>query len=314
MNQRIRHEVSGSRVSPPSRWRRIAFAFLLAIAGAGAGGTTAADAVMSDAAASEAAAIESAAAEEPVRARLVCDRVAIAPGGVAHFGLLFDIDPGWHLFWDGCNNTGYPIQLRAELPEGFSAREPLWPAPTRLVSPGDILDHVYAARPLVILPVDVPRNLEPGANVTITCALEWVSCREACVIGGADVSLTLQVAAHDRPAPSEHAALFEQARARVPDAPGTGLAPYRTRWEGDTLVLEADAARALAFFPQAGCEALVNPLVDCAADGSRLAIRTRRGDHAPASIRGVLELTTRGGAAPRFVSLDIPFSNSPTGH
>ncbi len=297
-------------MSATSRWRRVALALLLAIAGAGAGDATAADAVASDVAASEAGASELAVSEEPVRARLVCDRVAIEAGGPARLGILFDIDPGWHLFWDGCNNTGYPIHARPDFPEGITAGELVWPAPERLVSPGDILDHVYAKQVLLILPVEVTEDLEPGASVALSCALEWVACREACVIGGADVSLRLSVVARDAAAPSKYAALFEETRARVPGVPAPGVAPYSTRWEGDTLILEADGAKSMAFFPRSGCEALVNPLIDCSADGSRLAMRIHPANQTSDSVRGVLEITSQDAAMSRFVALKLPLCNS----
>lgn len=289
----------------------------MAIAGAGAPDATVTDAIASDIVASETVASESALSEELVRARLVCDRVGIVAGGVARLGILLDIDPGWHLFWDGCNNTGYPIQARPDFPEGFSPGELLWPAPARLVSPGDVLDHVYERQVLLIFPVDVAESVAPGESVTFSCALDWVACREACVIGGADVSLRLPVLARGQSAqstPSEHAALFDQTRTRVPELPEPGAAPYRTRWEGETLVLEADGAKSIAFFPRSGCEALVNPLIDCAADGARLAIRVRAADHAPEPVRGVIEIKTSDAAPPRFVVLELPMSNSTATH
>lgn len=301
-------------MSLPSRWRRIAFALLLAFAGSSAGDPAAADAVAAETIAIESSAGasvgEAAASDEPVRARLVCDRTAIEPGGVLRLGVLFDIDAGWHLFWDGCNNTGYPITVRPSFPAGFAARELEWPAPERLVSPGDILDHVYARQVLVMLPVDVPRDAEIGSTVTLSCALEWVACREACVIGGADVSLRLPVAARGRPAASPHAALFERSRARVPQPLAPATAAWSARWEGETLILEAGAARSLAFLPRSGCEMFVDPLSDCAAEGSRLAIHTRRTEHDAGPLRGVLEIHEEGAASPRYVALEVPLSHS----
>lgn len=264
-------------------------------------------------------------AEDPiVVARLVCEEAALVPGTVAHLGVLFDIAPEWHLFWDGCNDTGYPIAISPELPPGFHARAAEWPAPLRLASPGDILDHVYEGRVLLILPVDVPADLAAGREVTLGARLEWVSCRDACEIGGDSVSIRLPVIAPGAEAPAaapgasaaagtEIARLFAETRVRVPHEDDRKAIGWE--WRDDTLVVRAQNARSIAFYPREGCEHFVDLLHDGASSASvaggasnLLELRTRAVDGRPAAVRGVVEIQPAdgGASAPRFINLDVP--------
>jgi hypothetical protein len=73
---------------------------------------------------------------------LIADQTAITPGGVFLLGVTFDIEEGWHLYWDGKNDSGFPISVDLSLPEGFTREAIRWPAPVRKVSPGDIIAEI----------------------------------------------------------------------------------------------------------------------------------------------------------------------------
>jgi DsbC/DsbD-like thiol-disulfide interchange protein len=252
--------------------------------------------------------------ERVVDARLVCEETALEPGTTARLGILLQIAPEWHLFWDGCNDTGYPITVTPELPEGFHARPIEWPAPRRILSPGDILDHVYEGRVLLILPVDVPADLPPGADVSLGARLEWVSCHDACEIGGDSVSIRLPVVAHAANgssnaaaagrAKSESAPLFAETRARVPVGAGGEVAEWT--WNDDTLVVTAPGAKWMAFYPQSACESFVDLVTDSMKEAPRLELRTRAVDGKRVPVRGVLEIRLADSTSPRWVQLSAP--------
>ena len=78
----------------------------------------------------------------------------------------------------------------------------------------------------MLLPVEirVPPSLAPR-ELRLTARVDWLECQQACLPGRADVSLTLPVRAGGRA--RAHAALFAEARRRLPaKAPG-GASPRR---------------------------------------------------------------------------------------
>ncbi len=260
--------------------------------------------------AADARAPRAADAPEPIAVSLVADRDAFVPGDTTHLGIAFRVSDGWHLFWDGRNDTGAPIAARPALPDGFRAAELLWPTPKRHLSPGRILDHVYDDDVLLMLPVVAPRDARPGDRATVSCALDWVACREACVLGEATVSITLPVAPAGAAAhASEAAPLFERARARLPRPLPAESDAALWRWDADTLRIESRAARRLAFFPAASCGDLVDPIADAVSMSGHLALRFRPRHGGIGRATGLLVLgpEPRDPADPREVyEIDIP--------
>lgn len=246
--------------------------------------------------------------------RLTAERAALVPGEENWIGITFEIDPGWHLYWNGVNDTGMPPSVSWKLPEGFVAGSLLWPAPVRHVSPGDLLDHIYEQRVTLLVPIAVPADAQPGAEVTLAADLEWLVCKEACFPGWGEVSLTLPVASPGaRPAPGKDVPLFEQARARLPKPVTDAQGAVASEWSGDRVRVRVDGARALVFFPEEGSVRLVDPIETAASKGGELRLTIEPPEEGPARLVGVLEVTTDDPKRPKFYRLDVRQPESASG-
>lgn len=242
---------------------------------------------------------------QPVRFRLVSATTNAVPGQVLELGLEFLITPGWHLYWQGRSDSGGPIEVAIDLPPGFTLGELQWPAPQRHISPGDILDHIYEERPMLIQSVHVPPTAESGQVVDIRCRADWVVCREACEFGGATDSLQITIAAPgQQPSPSGDAELFTLTRRRLPVPLSAGGNP-RVQWRDDTLVVTMEQAAYLAFYPAKDCGQLMRPLTDAESRDGRLALRFRRENGIAGPARGVLEVRKKTAKTPEFFALDL---------
>jgi thiol:disulfide interchange protein DsbD len=245
--------------------------------------------------------------------RLIAEAPALVPGTTAVLGVTFDIEPGWHLYWNGLNDTGYPVQITLELPEGFAAEETLWPAPERHVSPGNILDHVYTGRVTLLVPVRVPADASPGAEITVRCRAEWLACREACVPGKEDTELTLRVASPgESPGNGGDPGAVErlaEARRRLPVPLEAEDPRLRWSWEARTLVLSVAGARSVAFYPYLDCAELESVLRDGASTSSELRLELAKNVDPEKPITGVLAATQEGSPT-RFYSLTLPLPES----
>ena len=236
------------------------------------------------------------------RLRLLSEETSLVPGDTLHLGVSFEIEPGWHLYWNGRNDTGLPISVELRLPEGYTAGDILWPAPERHLSPGNILDHVYHDEVTLIVPVAVPQDATPGRAVRISALVNWLVCKDVCLPAHAEVSVTVPPR---RPDP-DAAPRFEAARSRLPRPlpPDAGI---RLRWEGTTLRVDAPTARALAFFPFLQCAKLSHPIEDGASPSGSLALRVAPADtgESPA-VSGVLEVEAPAGPTFYIVREAVP--------
>ncbi len=227
------------------------------------------------------------------RATLVAERDAFTPGDTLILGVSFTIEKDWHLYGNTANDTGFPIHVTPKLPPGYVALDLLWPAPSRHLSPGDILDHVYEERVTLLLPVVVPADARIGDRVDLKAHIDWLVCRDLCLPESADVSVRLPVRANGAPNKAV-AALFAETRARLPVRDSTEARATR---EGKIVVLEAPGAQALVFYPGPGSARLANPIRDAAGTGARLTLTLAEADTGGAPVEGVLEITRPGGTS-----------------
>jgi thiol:disulfide interchange protein DsbD len=228
---------------------------------------------------------------------LTAEKAAV-PGRILTLGWRFRIDEGWHLYWHGVSDTGVPPSVALTLPAGWEAGPLRWPAPSRHVSPGDILDHVYVGEVVLLQTVQVAADAPLGGRAEIRARLDWLACSENCAPGSAELVLSLPVERHTGPTPEADAItkVFQGLPQPLPE----GLATVAL--SGTELAVAVPGAGRLEFYPlDSGGPLLVAPLVaplaDAAADGGALHLRLRERDGHVGPVRGILYVRSSDGAA-----------------
>lgn len=158
---------------------------------------------------------------EKISARLVTDVVAVSPGGRFGVGILFELDPEWHVYWKYAGDTGLATNITFGAPDGFDFDYLSWPAPSRFVDKLGGISYGHEDAVLIYTEVTALDDLVEGAQITLTADATWLVCKENCINGKASLSLSLPVQVGERAAlRSPDAALFDRFAARVPrDAP-----------------------------------------------------------------------------------------------
>jgi thiol:disulfide interchange protein/DsbC/DsbD-like thiol-disulfide interchange protein len=169
---------------------------------------------------------------ELVQASLLADTTAIVPGQPFQVGLLLEMAPGWHTYWEYSGDAGLPTSIQWNLPEGFQAGPIQWPAPEAKLEPGDIQTYAYSGR--VLLLTTITPAAAVSENTTLRAKADWLVCENICIPGGAELELTLPVAASASPA---NPSLFEEFRSQIPSE---SPPPYPLTWSrnGNALRLE----------------------------------------------------------------------------
>ncbi len=218
-------------------------------------------------------------------------------------GLRLNHEAHWHTYWLQ-PGTGLPTSLTWKLPPGWTSGPIRWPAPHRVYDTAkNLAGNGYEG--VVYLPVELtpPADLAPGAPVTLSAKAEWLMCKDVCIPGEAEVSVTLTPTAPgamttgnvtDSPAGEALLATFEalpqplpaDITAKATRAPGAKT--VRLQLSGLTLpatiepwFFDADAAIAYDQ-PQTAAPAV---------SGSNYAVDLAVSDYAPADLtrlRGVL--------------------------
>lgn len=151
----------------------------------------------------------------PVEVELLAPRASVQPGVPFKAGLRILPDENWHVYWRNPGDAGLPPKLDWTLPEGFSAGDILWPAPSLILS-GPLAAYGYYGEALYPVEITPPDNLSAGDSVIIRLKADWLVCKEACLPGTAELALTLPVAAAKANADEAVVALFAEAERFLP--------------------------------------------------------------------------------------------------
>lgn len=225
---------------------------------------------------------------------LLSDLPSLVPGKDNRVGVSFQMDKGWHIYWENPGDSGEPPKIEWQVPAGFHVGAMEWPAPEKLTAPS-IVDYGYENQVLLFAPLNVPASVRDDVSVTLRANVSWLVCREMCIPGKAQLSLTLPV---DRGADSASAAtvmLFARTEAKVPKrAPATWKA-YATNEKADfVLTIETGKQESAATFFPREAEQINNDAAQAATPfsrGVRLKLQKSDGLLKPiARLRGVLEL------------------------
>ena len=216
----------------------------------------------------------------------VAERPDLVPGETTWVALDFEIDEGWHTYWPGLNDSGSALVVEPVM-EGVALGEPLWPAPVRHVSPGDIVDHVFEERMTVLLPLIASPELKPGTEVPVQLGLKWLACERVCVMESTTLEFSLSVRNATSARPVADCEAFRLARARAPEElPEDGSVFWL--WDGPTLMIECMGAGKVAFYPREDSDAPADLANTGEAEGTSLRLRFDHTDRGV--VRGVLEV------------------------
>jgi DsbC/DsbD-like thiol-disulfide interchange protein len=181
---------------------------------------------------------------------LVAENQWIAPGRQTYFGLNFQLEKGWHIYWVNPGDSGQPPRVEWHLPEGLSAGEIEWPAPRRLGTSA-IVDFGYDDAVMLLVPVRALSTLPANQAAQLGAELRVLVCREICIPGKAQVSLTLPIKSMPPELDARTSELFTAARNSLPRrAPGGW--EFNVSDQKDSFVLTAKLGRQMTratFFP-----------------------------------------------------------------
>ena len=123
---------------------------------------------------------------------IVAENQWIAPGSQTYLGLNFQLEKGWHIYWVNPGDSGQPPRVEWHLPAGLSAGEIEWPAARRLGT-STIVDFGYDTSVMLLVPMHASSALLASQAVKLGAELKVLVCREICIPGKAQISLSLPI-------------------------------------------------------------------------------------------------------------------------
>ena len=245
-----------------------------------------------------------------VEAALIPEAESIEPGESFMLGLDLKMEEGWHTYWKNPGDSGMATTIKWKLPEGFKAGALQWPAPSRIAGKSQA-SYGYRGETLLLARLQAPADLRPASSVKIAARVEWLECRDICIPGKAELSLTLPARAAKPKLRATFEPKFADSRRRLPrplkDFPGWSARAERSAQVVRLTMEAASVPDKLAFFPDE------DALIDNAAPqglsvaGGKATLEMARSlapkESQPARLSGVLALGDG-----RALELSLPFN------
>jgi thiol:disulfide interchange protein DsbD len=274
-----------------------------------------------------------------VEARLLVDAERVQPGAIFRAGVLFSLDPGWHIYWRNPGQSGLPTELEWRA-AGARVGPIRWPAPAVFrEADGFITTYGYADQVLLASELSFPAGASGERELAVTA--DFLACEVTCIPGRIELARSVSLGA-PLPADPATASEFERWAKRVPLAPAALGVQLDALWSqsairpGDSfrgalaLVSCADGpaecrpwrlhgAPADAFVPDAldsiELEATGSRPHPGVEDGALLLLGGRASPDAVEGeqrLGGVLALKRRGSGV-QYVEVDVPLPRAPAG-
>jgi thiol:disulfide interchange protein/DsbC/DsbD-like thiol-disulfide interchange protein len=250
-------------------------------------------------------------ATDNVKAHLVSEVGAIAPGQSFWVALEFNIRDGWHTYWRNPGDSGQATKLVWQLPPGFTAGDIVWTTPHRFEIP-PLVNYGYAKHAVHLVNITAPKDLRPGTPVVLAAKASWLVCSDVCIPEDAQLQVTLPVNTQPGVVDQADAALFTAARGELPSAQ---LAATTARVQNGQLVIALGKEwgttlpqiKSLAFFPydDGGIEYAAPQTLTRNKDGVELAMKLGYQPPQAGIVGGVLLATELSGNDTVTVPMEI---------
>lgn len=152
--------------------------------------------------------------------RLIVDRAAVEVGEEFRVGILFDLDPEWHVYGADPGEAGLPTSIIWKS-DGAQVGDTLWPTTESFLDPsGRIETTGYSER--VVLESDATVTAL-GEMLRLTAEVDYLACRIKCLPGSARLVRDIPIGT-SQPAGDQVLALFDNFGRTRPAAASPSLA------------------------------------------------------------------------------------------
>lgn len=127
-----------------------------------------------------------------VTASLVSSHDSVAPGQEFYIALRTVLDEKWHTYWRNPGDSGEPVQMEWELPEGVSAGKIHWPLPGTIPT-GPIVNYGFEGTPLFPVKFTVSDDVKLGSVITVRSNFYYLVCKDVCIPEQGSASLPIAV-------------------------------------------------------------------------------------------------------------------------
>ena len=144
---------------------------------------------------------------------LVSDHNIAAPGQSFTVALRMEFEGNWYTYWRNAGDSGEPVQIIWDLPEGVTAGPIQWPAP-KVKTVGPIVSYAMGGEVWLPVTITVDEAVNPNQPITLRAHAYYLVCDDVCV--PEDGALSLPIGLGSAAITSDHMAKVQKAKDKIP--------------------------------------------------------------------------------------------------
>jgi thiol:disulfide interchange protein DsbD len=151
-----------------------------------------------------------------VESRLVLDNETVERGGEMRVGVVFSMDPDWHIYWRNSGQAGMATGVEFA-GDGLNFGGLRWPAPHSYEQKGEVFTFGYGDQVMLFTEAKVADSAE--GEVTVEASVDYLACKVDCIPGSSELQQTISLADEGKLVGAHRKQLFDRYAARVPRSP-----------------------------------------------------------------------------------------------
>ena len=111
------------------------------------------------------------------RISIIKDHSDFVPGTSLNIGLKVSMDEGWHTYWENPGDSGGPIEINWDLPDGFAVSNIKWPLPEKIEYP-PLMTFGYENFVIYPMVLSIPKDY---SNDNFEMIADILICADVCI-------------------------------------------------------------------------------------------------------------------------------------
>lgn len=127
--------------------------------------------------------------ERYAEATIIAERTAIHPADKITLAIDIKLAPHWHVYWKNPGDSGLPVRIEWDVPEGFEIGDIQWPTPDK-ISYDILVNYGYYNQAVLLQTLKTPDTL-PAGKITLTATVNMLVCNDICIPETSTISIDL---------------------------------------------------------------------------------------------------------------------------
>jgi len=149
--------------------------------------------------------------EQYSQIKIIPSQTILSPNSEITIATEIKLAPNWHVYWENPGDSGLPVSIEWDAPDGFKFSEIDWPTPHK-ISYDILVNYGYYDNVTLLQTLKIPDILPDGEQI-VTASINMLICNEICIPEKHKISIDLNNLAKPNINNSEY---IKNAKAKLP--------------------------------------------------------------------------------------------------